>query len=52
MIHIHSALENVSRRGFLKGMLGTGAFVVAAEFTPTRAFAAYATGADKIQRAS
>ena len=48
MIHIHSALENVSRRGFLKGMLGTGAFVVAAEFTPTRAFAAYATGAAKM----
>ena len=30
MIHI----ENVSRRGFLKGVLGTSAFVLGARFLP------------------
>jgi len=46
---IHAAIENVSRRGFLKGLLATGGLVVAAEFAPTRAgWAAYATGAAKM----
>src|SRR5262245_50415432 len=45
----HIIIENVSRRGFLKGMLATGGLVVAAEFVPARAaLAAYATGADKM----
>jgi len=41
-------IENVSRRGFLSGMIATGGLVVAAEFLPTRAALAYATGADKM----
>jgi isoquinoline 1-oxidoreductase subunit beta len=46
---IHATIENVSRRGFLKGLLATGGLVVAAEFAPTRAgWAAYATGAGKM----
>jgi len=36
--------ENVSRRGFLKGVLATGGLVIAANFVPARAaLAAYAT---------
>jgi isoquinoline 1-oxidoreductase subunit beta len=42
------ALENVSRRGFLRGMLATGGLVVAAQLLPTRAALAYATGAAKM----
>jgi isoquinoline 1-oxidoreductase subunit beta len=42
------AIENVSRRGFLSGIIATGGLVVAAEFLPTRAALAYATGADKM----
>src|SRR6516165_5584768 len=46
---IHAVIENVSRRGFLKGMLATGGLVLAAGFLPARAaLAAYATGADKM----
>ena len=46
---IHAVIENVSRRGFLKGMLATGGLVLAAGFVPSRAaLAAYATGADKM----
>ena len=46
---IEAAIENVSRRGFLKGMIATGGLVVAAEFLPARAaLAAFATGADKM----
>jgi isoquinoline 1-oxidoreductase beta subunit len=41
-------IENVSRRGFLKGILATGGLVVAAQFLPARAALAYATGADKM----
>jgi isoquinoline 1-oxidoreductase beta subunit len=41
-------IENVSRRGFLKGILATGSLVVAAQFVPARAALAYATGADKM----
>ena len=49
MTPVHATIENVSRRGFLKGMLATGGLVVAAEFVPARAaLAAYATGADKM----
>ena len=48
MTPVHATLENVSRRGFLKGVLGTGGLVVAAEFLPARALAAYATGAAKM----
>src|SRR5262245_49256616 len=44
----HVTLENVSRRGFLKGILATGGLVVAAEFVPARAALAYATGAAKM----
>jgi isoquinoline 1-oxidoreductase beta subunit len=49
MTAVHAAIENVSRRGFLKGLLATGGLVVAAEFVPGRAaLAAYATGAAKM----
>jgi len=45
----HAVIENVSRRGFLKGVLATGSLVVAAKFVPPRAaLAAYATGAEKM----
>src|SRR6516162_5385424 len=33
-------VENVSRRGFLKGMLGTGALVLSAQILPERLFGA------------
>src|SRR5262245_44148961 len=39
-------LANVSRRNLLKGMLGTGGLVLAAQFVPQAAWAAYKTGAD------
>lgn len=45
MIAIHVAIENVSRRSFLRGMLATGGLVIAAEFVPMRGALAYATGA-------
>jgi isoquinoline 1-oxidoreductase subunit beta len=46
---VHANIENVSRRGFLKGLVATGGLVVAAEFLPARgALAAYATGAAKM----
>jgi isoquinoline 1-oxidoreductase subunit beta len=49
MTTVHATIENVSRRGFLKGLLATGGLVVAAEFAPARgAFAAYPTGAAKM----
>jgi len=49
MTPLNVTIENVSRRGFLKGLLATGGLVVAAEFVPARgALAAYATGADKM----
>jgi isoquinoline 1-oxidoreductase subunit beta len=49
MTPVHAIIENVSRRGFLKGMIATGGLVLAAEFVPARfALAAYATGADKM----
>jgi isoquinoline 1-oxidoreductase beta subunit len=48
MAAIHTTIENVSRRGFLKGMVATGGLVIAAEFVPVRAALAYATGADKM----
>ena len=47
MTALNLAIENVSRRGFLRGMLATGGLVVAAEFLPARAALAYATGAAK-----
>src|SRR5580693_3946469 len=46
---VHATVENVSRRGFLRGLIATGGLVVAAEFIPSGgAFAAYATGAAKM----
>src|SRR5215831_9147093 len=46
---VHAIIENVSRRGFLKGILATSGLVIAAEFVPARAaHAVYATGADKM----
>src|SRR5262252_624029 len=48
MSSIHATIENVSRRGFLRGLLATGGLVVAAEFVPARAVLAYATGAAKM----
>src|SRR5262249_62136146 len=49
MTPVHASIENVSRRGFLKGLIATGGLVVAAEFSPARgALAAYATGAAKM----
>jgi isoquinoline 1-oxidoreductase beta subunit len=47
MTSIHVAIENVSRRGFLRGVLATGGLVLAAEFLPARSALAYATGAAK-----
>src|SRR5215469_9259544 len=49
MTQANAIIENVSRRGFLQGLLATGGLVLAAEFAPTRAgWAAYATGAGKM----
>jgi isoquinoline 1-oxidoreductase subunit beta len=38
-------IENVSRRGFLRGAAATGGLVVAAQLLPVKALAAYPTGA-------
>jgi isoquinoline 1-oxidoreductase beta subunit len=48
MTALHIAIENVSRRGFLRGMLATGGLVVAAELVPAHQAFAYATGAAKM----
>src|SRR5271155_5146614 len=49
MTSVHATVENVSRRGFLRGLIATGGLVVAAEFVPARgALAAFATGAAKM----
>ena len=48
MNSVHAVIENVSRRGFLKGVLATGGLVIAAEFVPARPALAYATGAEKM----
>ena len=48
MTPVHAVIENVSRRGFLKGVLATGGLVIAVEFVPARTALAYATGADKM----
>jgi len=49
MTPVHAAIENVSRRGFLRGLIATSGLVVAAEFLPARgALAAFATGAAKM----
>jgi len=45
---VNVAIENVSRRGFLRGILATGGLIVAAELVPARAALAYATGAAKM----
>ena len=37
MTPFHVVIDNVSRRGFLKGVLATGGLVIAAEFVPARA---------------
>jgi len=44
----HVAIANVSRRKLLKGVAGTGVFVLAAQFPAVRTAMAYATGADKM----
>src|SRR3984885_8841154 len=41
-------LANISRRGLLKGVAGTGVFVLAAQFPAVRTAMAYATGAEKM----
>src|SRR5271170_6739567 len=48
MTAINVTIENVSRRGFLRGLLATGGLVLAAELVPARAALAYATGAAKM----
>jgi isoquinoline 1-oxidoreductase beta subunit len=49
MTLVHATIENVSRRGFLRGLIATGGLVVGAEFVPARAaLAAFATGAAKM----
>ncbi|HEU0219049.1 MAG TPA: xanthine dehydrogenase family protein molybdopterin-binding subunit [Stellaceae bacterium] len=48
MTPVHATFENVSRRGFLQGILATTGLIVAAEFVPARAAFAYATGAEKM----
>jgi isoquinoline 1-oxidoreductase beta subunit len=49
MTNVHATIENVSRRGFLKGLIATSGLVIAAEFLPARgALGAYATGAAKM----
>jgi isoquinoline 1-oxidoreductase subunit beta len=47
MSALNIAIENVSRRGVLRGLLASGSLVLAAEFLPARAALAYATGAAK-----
>ena len=41
-------IANVSRRQWLKGVAGMGAFVLAAQFPAIRSAMAYATGAEKM----
>ena len=41
-------IANVSRRNLLKGVAGTGVFVLAAQFPAVRSAMAYATGAEKM----
>src|SRR5215472_502378 len=48
MTPVHAIIENVSRRGFLKGIIATGSLVVASEFLPAHNAFAYPTGADKM----
>jgi isoquinoline 1-oxidoreductase beta subunit len=49
MTHIEknfpSLVENVSRRGLLKGVVASGSLIVASTYLPKRAMAAWATGA-------
>ena len=44
-------IENVSRRGFLRGMLGTGALILGAKTFPARVFAAETAGEDTLAQA-
>src|SRR5437899_5033294 len=48
MTAVHAVIENVSRRGFLRGLIATGGLVVAGELLPGRGAFAYATGAAKM----
>src|SRR5215472_7218824 len=50
MTRVHAIIENVSRRGFLKGIIATGSLVVASEFLSAHNALAHATGADKMPR--
>ena len=43
---MQAILTNVSRRNLLKGIVAAGGLVLAAQFVPKAAFAAYKTGAD------
>src|SRR5215475_374159 len=45
-------IENVSRRGFLQGMLGTGALIVGAQLLPGRLMAAVVAGEDTMAKAA
>ena len=45
-------IENVSRRGFLKGMLGTGALVLSVQILPERVLGAtVSAGEDPMAKA-
>ena len=44
--------ENVSRRGFLRGMLGTGALILGVQVLPERVFAVVAVGEDSMAKAA
>ena len=48
MSAIHASLENVSRRGVLRGVLASGGLVIAARIFSTNPALAYATGAGKM----
>src|SRR5215475_12443769 len=45
-------IANVSRRGFLQGMLGTGALIVGAQLLPGRLMAAVVAGEDTMAKAA
>ena len=45
-------IENVSRRGFLTGMLGTGALILGAQVLPKRVLAAAVGGEDAMAKAA
>jgi hypothetical protein len=50
--HPVKMIENVSRRGFLKGVLSTGALVLSVHLFPTGANAATSTGKTRADRST